>query len=77
VLDFHPPASFYPFGTVVIPRSVSGGAGSLYLELATSQALSFRGAVRPLVFTHGWLFLIFATLFDVQLNEPGEVQIRE
>ncbi|AGB17438.1 glycosyl transferase [Halovivax ruber XH-70] len=77
VLDFHPLALFYVFGTATAALGVLGGLWSLYVKYANGDPLFVRASLSLLLFLIGSLFLMFAMLFDMQVNEQKEVQIRE
>jgi len=77
VLDFHPLALFYVFGTATAAFGVLGGLWSLYVKYANGDPLFVRASLSLLLFLIGSLFLMFAMLFDMQVNEQKEVQIRE
>ncbi|QSW99424.1 glycosyltransferase family 2 protein [Haloterrigena alkaliphila] len=74
VLDFHPLALFYLFGAVICGVALGGLLWSLYAWLMLAYPLFVRGSLSILLFITGSLFLLFAMLFDMQVNEPREVQ---
>ncbi|ELY93029.1 family 2 glycosyl transferase [Natrialba chahannaoensis JCM 10990] len=76
VLDFHPLALFYLFGTATAGLGLIGGLWSLYAKVALGDPLFVRGASSLLLFSVGSMFLMFAMLFDMQASENREVQIR-
>ncbi len=77
VLDFHPLALFYFFGAVTAVFGLLGGMWSVYAKVVLGDALFVRGASSLLLFTMGSMFVMFAMLFDMQVNESKEVQIRD
>ena len=77
VLDFHPLALFYYFGAATSLLGVLGGAWSVYQKVALGNPLFVRASLSLMLFTMGSMFLMFAMLFDMQVNESKEVQIRE
>lgn len=76
VLDFHPLALFYLFGIGTMLFGVAGGAWSIYGWLVLGNYLFIRASVSLLLFSIGSMFVMFAMLFDMQVNEAREVQIR-
>ncbi|MDL0125109.1 glycosyltransferase family 2 protein [Halobacterium salinarum] len=77
VLDFHPLALFYYLGVVTSLLGVLGGVWSLYAKFALGNPLFVRASLSIMLFTIGSMFLMFAMLFDMQVNESKEVQIRD
>ncbi len=77
VLDFHPLALFYLFGAATASLGIAGGLWSLYAALVLGSGLFIRASVSMMLFTMGSMFMMFAMLFDMQVNESKEVQIRE
>ncbi|MDJ1434179.1 glycosyltransferase family 2 protein [Halostagnicola sp. A-GB9-2] len=77
VLDFHPLALFYYIGAVTALFGVFGGIWSLYAKFVLGDALFVRASSSMMLFTMGSMFLMFAMLFDMQVNESKEVQIRD
>ena len=77
VLDFHPLALFYYFGAGTSTFGILGALWSLYAKFAFSDPLFVRMSLSLLLFLIGSLFLMFAMLFDMQVNESKEVQIRD
>jgi glycosyltransferase involved in cell wall biosynthesis len=76
VLDFHPLALFYVIGIFTSSLGLIGGIWALNLHLRHDYALFVPAAASLLVFILGVMFLMFAMLFDMQVNENIEVQIR-
>ncbi|RQG96175.1 glycosyltransferase [Natrarchaeobius oligotrophus] len=77
VLDFHPLALFYFFGAGTVLLGVLGGFWSLYAGFMLGASLFVRASLSLMLFTMGSMFLMFAMLFDMQVNESKEVQIRD
>lgn len=77
VLDFHPLALFYYFGGGTALLGVLGGIWSLYAKFALGNPLFVRASLSLMLFTMGSMFLMFAMLFDMQVNENKEVQIHD
>ncbi|MFD1571298.1 glycosyltransferase family 2 protein [Halorubrum laminariae] len=77
VLDFHPLAQFYIFGAVMALFGVLGGGWSVYQKVVVGNPLFVRASTSLLVFSIGSMFLMFAMLFDMQVNENKEIQVRD
>ncbi len=77
VLDFHPLALFYLFGAATGVLGLAGGFWSLYAKFVFGDPLFVRASASLLLFSMGSMFLMFAMLFDMQVNENKEIQIRE
>jgi len=77
MLDFHPLALFYYFGAGTALLGVFGGLWSLYAKFVLGDTLFVRASLSLMLFTMGSMFLMFAMLFDMQVNEEKEVQIRD
>jgi len=77
VLDFHPLALFYYFGAGTSTFGILGALWSLYAKFTLGDALFVRMSLSLLLFLIGSLFLMFAMLFDMQVNESKEVQMRD
>ncbi len=77
VLDFHPLALFYLFGTGTGVLGVLGGLWSLYAKFVLGDPLFVRASLSIMLFLVGSMFLMFAMLFDMQANQNKEIQIRE
>jgi len=75
VLDFHPLALFYIFGAMMTLFGVLGGVWSIYSHTVLGNPLFVRAASSMLMFSLGTMFMMFAMLFDMQVNEDKEVQI--
>ena len=68
VLSFHPLVLFYMLGIVLTPIGFFGGLFTLYYKYVLGGSLFVRGALSLLVFILGVQFLLFAMLFDMQVN---------
>ena len=77
VLDFHPLALFYIFGAMMALFGVLGAGWSMYTKVVQGKPLFIRASTSLLVFSIGSMFLMFAMLFDMQVNESKEVQVRD
>jgi len=77
VLDFHPLALFYLFGMGTASLGLIGAVWALNLNIRHDAALFVPATSSLLVFMLGVMFLMFAMLFDMQVNENREVQIRD
>jgi glycosyltransferase involved in cell wall biosynthesis len=77
ILDFHPLALFYLFGAVTAVLGLGGGLWSIFGYLVLDNGLFVRASLSSMMFIMGSMFLMFAMLFDMQVNESQEVQFRE
>ncbi len=77
VLDFHPLAFFYFFGAGTAVLGGLGGLWSIFAKVMFNDPLFVRASLSIMLFTMGSMFLMFAMLFDMQVNENKEVQIRK
>lgn len=77
ILDFHPLALFYVFGALMTTLGLLGGGWSVYAKFGLGNPLFVRAVTSLLVFSIGSMFLMFAMLFDMQVNESKEVQVRD
>ena len=77
VLDFHPLALFYYFGAGTTAFGTLGVLWSIYAKFALDDPLFVRASLSMLLFLIGSMFIMFAMLFDMQVNESKEVQIRD
>jgi hypothetical protein len=75
VLDFHPLALFYYFGAIMTFLGLLGGGYSLYGKIMLDDKLFVRAASSLLLFSVGSMFIMFAMLFDMQVNKEKEVQV--
>ena len=69
LLSFHPLVLFYMFGIILTPIGFFGGLFSLYSKYVWGGSLYVRGILSLLVFILGVQFLLFAMLFDMQVND--------
>ena len=69
VLSFHPLVLFYMLGIVLIPIGLFGGLFTMYYKYVMDGSLFVRGILSLLVFILGVQFLLFAMLFDMQVND--------
>jgi len=76
-LDFHPLALFYIFGSVQSTLGILGAGWSLYAKFVLGQPLFIRASASLLLFAVGSMFIMFAMLFDMQVNEYKEIQIHQ
>lgn len=76
VLDFHPLALFYMFGICTMLFGIAGGFWSLYVWQMLGSQLFVRASLSLMLFTMGSMFVMFAMLFDMQVNETKEIQVR-
>ncbi|WP_312907184.1 glycosyltransferase family 2 protein [Natronosalvus caseinilyticus] len=75
--DFHPVVLFYLFGA---GASALGSLGVLWSFISrgrSGESLFVRVLASTQLFLIGWLFLLFAMVFDMQENEDREVVIHE
>ena len=77
VLDFHPLALFYLFGSATAALGVFGLFWSAYAKIALGSELFVRGSLSMMLFTLGSMFIMFAMLFDMQVNKDQEIQIHD
>ena len=68
VLSFHPLVLFYMLGIILTPLGFFGGLFTLYYKFVIGGDLFVRGALSLLVFIIGVQFLLFAMLFDMQVD---------
>jgi hypothetical protein len=68
VLSFHPLVLFYMLGIILTPIGFFGGLFTLYYKFVVGGDLFVRGALSLLVFILGVQFLLFAMLFDMQVD---------
>jgi len=68
VFSFHPLVLFYMLGIVLTPIGLFGGLFALYYKYVIGGDLFVRGALSLLVFIIGVQFLLFAMLFDMQVD---------
>ena len=77
VLDFHPLALFYYFGAFMTLLGALGSGWSVYAKIAYGDSLFVRASSSLLLFSIGSMFIMFAMLFDMQVNKNKEVQIHD
>ncbi len=77
VLDFHPLALFYLFGALMAMLGILGGGWSLFEKFMNNNPLFVRAISSLLLFSIGSMFIMFAMMFDMQVNKNSEVQIHE
>jgi len=75
VLDFHPLALFYLFGATTAGTGVMAGIWSVYMKVVAGDPLFVRASLSMMLFTIGSMFMMFAMMFDMQINEDKETQI--
>ncbi len=77
VLDFHPLALFYLFGAATASIGALGGGWALYAKIVLGHGIFVPATSSLLLFSVGSMFLMFAMLFDMQVNKDREVQMRD
>jgi hypothetical protein len=77
VLDFHPLALFYLLGIGTSTLGLFGLVWSLYAKFVQGDPLFIRAITSILMFSIGSMFILFAMVFDMQVNEGKEVQVQE
>ncbi len=77
VLDFHPLALFYFFGALTAGIGLFGMGWSLYAKISLESSLFTPGLLSLIVFAIGCICLLNAMVYDMQVNEDHEVQIRD
>lgn len=75
VLDFHPLALFYIFGATMAGLGILGGGWSVFSKIVLGNSLFLRASLSLLMFSIGSMFIMFAMLFDMQVNKDSEVQV--
>lgn len=75
VTDFHPLVLFYCLGAIAAAIGFAGGSYTIYTQIATGTSF-VQGMLSLILFMFGSLFVMTAMVFDMQLNQPLEVQIR-
>jgi glycosyltransferase involved in cell wall biosynthesis len=71
ILSLNPIPFFYIFGIILTPVGIALGIFSLYYKLTTQGGLFVRGVLSLLIFIIGIQFLLFAMLFDIQINNSN------
>jgi glycosyltransferase involved in cell wall biosynthesis len=69
ILSFNPLVFFYFFGILLTPIGFGLGVWSIYLWLTQGMALFIRASLSTLIFIVGLQFLLFAMLFDMQMEQ--------
>ena len=77
VLDFHPLALFYYFGALMTLLGILGGGWSIYAKFSLGDQLFVRATTSLLLFSMGSMFVMFAMLFDMQVNRDKEIKVME
>ncbi|OYR53894.1 glycosyl transferase family 2 [Halorubrum sp. Ea1] len=72
ILDFHPLALFYVFGTGTAALGTFGSIWSIYSKVVFGDPLFIRVSISLILFSIGSMFVMFAMLFDMQVNEHKE-----
>ena len=70
-------ALFYLFGAGTTGVGLFSVAVAVYTKLVLHDPLFVRALIGLLLTTMGSMFLMFAMLFDMQVNEDKETQVRE
>ena len=68
LFSFHPLVLFYMLGIVLTPIGLFGGLYALYCKFVKGMGLFVPGSLALLVFIVGVQFLLFAMLFDMQVD---------
>jgi len=68
VLSFHPLVLFYTFGIILTPIGFLAGLYSLYYKFMLEGSLFIRLTLAFLLFMVGMQFLLFAMLFDMEMD---------
>ncbi|RLG24788.1 glycosyltransferase family 2 protein [Methanosarcinales archaeon] len=68
LLSFHPLVLFYALGVVLMPIGLLGGLYTLYYKFVMDGSLFVRGVLSLLLFIVGMQFLLFAMLFDMEMD---------
>ncbi|HDS45299.1 MAG TPA: glycosyltransferase family 2 protein [Methanomicrobia archaeon] len=68
ILSFHPLVLFYFFGIILAPLGFLGILYSLYYKFVEGGPLFIRATLSLLAFMLGVQFLLFAMLFDMQVD---------
>lgn len=75
VTDFHPLALFYYIGATTTASGMFGGLWALYAKVTRDEPLFLRIVSSLVLVALGWLFMLFAMIFDMEINQGKEVQI--
>ncbi len=73
VLSFHPLVFFYMLGLVLAPLGILAGLFALYYHYVMGVPLFIRGVLSFILFITGIQFLLFAMLFDMQVDERESI----
>lgn len=77
ILDFHPLALFYLFGTAFSILALLGGGWTIYAKLVKNEPMFVPASVSILILMLGSLFVLFAMLFDMEVNQDLEIRMDE
>ena len=72
VLSFHPLVLFYTLGIILTPLGFLGGLYSIYYKFVEGGPMFVRGVLSLLVFILGVQFLLFAMLFDMEVDHSEQ-----
>lgn len=75
VSDFHPLALFYYLGAITTTSGMFAGLWVLYTKITRDEPLFLNGISSLVLSILGWLFILFAMIFDMEINQDKEVQI--
>ena len=73
VLSFHPLVFFYILGLVLTTLGILAGLYALYYKYVEGGPLFIRGVLSFILFITGIQFLLFAMLFDMQVDERESI----
>jgi len=68
MLSFHPLVLFYTLGIILTPLGFIGGLYALHHKYVMAGSLFVRGVLSLLLFILGLQFLLFAMLFDMEMD---------
>jgi hypothetical protein len=72
VLSFHPLVMFYTLGIILTPLGFLGGLYSIYYKFVEGGPMFVRGVLSLLLFILGVQFLLFAMLFDMEVDNSEQ-----
>jgi len=72
VLSFHPLVLFYTLGILLTLLGFLGGLYSIYYKFVEGGPMFVRGVLSLLVFILGVQFLLFAMLFDMEVDNSEQ-----
>ncbi len=75
ILDFHPLALFYSFGVVMTTLGILGLGWSVFAKVILGDPLFVRATSSLVLFSIGCMLIMFAMLFDMQINKGSEIQV--